>query len=321
LLYGLNLFVDLQLRRVDYEFLGIDKNLENVQQSDQLNFFNPKAGLFYDLNSNTAFYTSFGIASREPNRNDYTENPNYAWPKPERLYNTEAGFRKKWKKAALDVNLYHMQYKDQLVLNGQINDVGEYMRINVDKSYRLGLELSGGLELAPGLHFNANTTVSQNKVKSFTEYVDVYDANFDWIEQQAIKHTDTDLAFSPSLITAGELSYQLLGRPSQKEGHKLVLSLLAKHISKQYIDNTSDEANVIDPYTFSDFRINYSWNPKWMGEIGLNFMVNNIFDSQFESNAWSYRYVYDGTTEIQQGFYPQAGINFLAGLQLKFFKE
>ena len=309
ILYGLHAYLDLQYRRVDYDFFGFNDDLQQVQQEDQLNFFNPKVGVLFKANEKIDVYASFGIANREPNRNDYTENPTGIRPKPERLYNVELGYRQQWKKARVGANLYYMSYKDQLALNGQINDVGESTRINIDNSYRLGLELEGGAEITKGLHLTANATLSRNKVDRFVEFVDVFDANFNWLRQDQIVREDTDLSFSPSLIVGGAISYEWSG---------LELALLNKYVSKQYIDNTSDENNTIDPYFFSDFRLKYQFQTSFIKDIGLTFLARNIFNAKFETNAWSYRYVLDGGILVDQGFYPQAGTNFLVGISLGF---
>lgn len=305
-----NAYLDLQYRQVHYTFLGFNNNLDNVAQSADLHFFNPKAGVFYKPIDNIDFYASFAVANREPNRNDYTESTPDSRPKPERLYNTEIGYRQTWNKAALGVNFYHMYYRDQLALNGQINDVGAFTRINIDKSYRLGVELTGGLQILPQIRLDGNATFSRNKVKAFTEFVDVYDVNFNWLEQQAIERKNTDLSFSPAVITGAEITWN----PLQDLG----LTLSNKYISKQYIDNTSDESNVIDAYTFTNARLRYAWKPAFAKEVALTLLIQNIFNAQYETNAWSYRYIYDEATAIDQGFYPQAGANFLLGLNVGF---
>lgn len=315
LLPDLNAYVDLQMRRVSYDFLGVNNQGVPVPAGDELNFFNPKAGIFYQFSPRTEAYASFAVANREPNRNDYTENPVGRWPKPERLYNTEIGWRYRWDQAAVGVNVYHMDYRDQLVLNGQINDVGEYMRINVPKSYRSGLEVVGGLAFSPRLNVNANLTLSRNKVESYTEYIDAYDADFNWLEQQTIEREDTDLAFSPSIITGGDINFKVL---PEDGNHQLDLSLLGKYVGKQYIDNASDEDNTLDAYWFSDFRLQYGWKAGFFKEIGITFLVQNIFNQLYETNAWSYRYNYDGTNVVDQGLYPQAGRNFLLGVRIGF---
>jgi len=314
LLPRLNAYVDLQYRRVGYEFLGFNRDGANVEQSVQLDFFNPKAGLYYTISERSELYGSFAVANREPNRNDYVESTPDSRPQPERLYNTELGYRYRWNKAAISANLYHMAYRDQLALNGEINDVGAYTRINIDRSYRLGLELVGGAELTPGLRLNGNATFSRNKVQSFTEFVDTYNTDFEWTGQKTIEHEDTDLSFSPSIIAGGELSYEML---RDNPTHDFDLALLSKYVSKQYIDNTSDEDNTIDPYSFTDLRLRYRLRAGFADEIEVTLLVNNLFDNLYETNAWSYRYLYAGETVIDQGFFPQAGRNFLLGMRLR----
>jgi len=314
LLPRLNAYVDLQYRRVGYEFLGFNRDGANVEQSVQLDFFNPKAGLYYTISERSELYGSFAVANREPNRNDYVESTPDSRPQPERLYNTELGYRYRWNKVAISANLYHMAYRDQLALNGEINDVGAYTRINIDRSYRLGLELVGGAELTPGLRLNGNATFSRNKVQSFTEFVDTYNTDFEWTGQKTIEHEDTDLSFSPSIIAGGELSYEML---RDNPTHDFDLALLSKYVSKQYIDNTSDEDNTIDPYSFTDLRLRYRLRAGFADEIEVTLLVNNLFDNLYETNAWSYRYLYAGETVIDQGFFPQAGRNFLLGMRLR----
>lgn len=189
------------------------------------------------------------------------------------------------------------------------------MRINVPKSYRMGVEFVGGLAITPRLDLNGNFTLSRNKVESFTEYVDAYDAEFNWLEQQTIDREDTYLAFSPNVIAGGDLSFKVLPAGGK---HHLNLSLMGKYVGQQYIDNSSDENNVLDAYWFSDFRLQYRWETGFFKEIGLTFLVQNVFDQLYETNAWSYRYNYDGTNLVDQGLYPQAGRNYLLGLSVGF---
>jgi iron complex outermembrane receptor protein len=315
LLPDLNAYVDLQVRTVDYEFEGINNQGANVPAGDKLSFFNPKAGIFYQLSARSEAYASFAVANREPNRNDYTENPVGRWPKAERLYNTEVGWRYRWDKAAFGANFYRMDYKDQLVLNGQINDVGEYMRINVPDSYRMGVEFIGGIQLSPRLDVNANLTLSRNKVSQYTEYIDTYDADFNWLEQQTINRTDADLAFSPNVIAGGDIGFKLLPEGGT---HHLDLNLMGKYVGRQFIDNTSDEDNQLDAYWFSDLRLQYRWKTGFFKSVGLTFLVQNLFDQLYETNGWSYRYKFDGDTYVDQGLYPQAGRNFLLGVTIDF---
>ncbi|MCH2081747.1 MAG: TonB-dependent receptor [Saprospiraceae bacterium] len=312
--YGWNAYLDLQYRSIGYDFLGFNEQLQNVEQSVALNFFNPKAGVFFELNDNTQLYASFGVAHREPNRTDFTESTPNSRPVAEQLLNTELGYRQSWNKGALGVNVYHMFYNDQLALTGQVNDVGEYGRVNIDKSYRLGLELVGGVEIFKNFNINANATFSQNKVEEFVEFVDSFDESFNYLGQERVVHTDTDLPFSPDISGMLELEYQLLHSDKQRLG----LSLSTKYVGQQFIDLTSDEDNALDPYTFTDLRVNYSIQTGFLGEVSLTFLARNIFDSLYETNAWSYRYLFDGNPTVLQGFFPQAGRNFLFGVNVAF---
>jgi iron complex outermembrane recepter protein len=311
---GLSAYLDLQYRRVGYNFIGFNRQGENVEDVATFNFFNPKAGLFYQINPQSHAYASVAVANREPNRDDFVDSTSDSRPDPETLYNAEAGYQRNWKRAAFQANVYYMYYRDQLALNGEINDVGAYTRVNVPESYRLGLELAGALELLPGLRFDGNATLSRNKVRAFTEFVDVYDENFDWLGQEAIEHRNTDLSFSPALIAAAGLSYELL---RDNPRHGLSVGLQSKYVSRQFIDNTSDPGNTIRPYSYSDLRIGYDWRPGLVRELGLVLLVQNAFDALYEANAWSYRYRFDGAPALDQGFFPQAGRNFLLGLRVR----
>ncbi len=311
---GLNAYVDLQYRAVDYSFLGFNDQLENVTQQASLNFFNPKAGIWYQLSPQSEMYLSFAVANREPNRNDFTENPISAVPKPERLYNTELGYKWQHEKVAFGANFYYMSYQDQLVLNGQINDVGEYVRVNVDNSYRAGLELVAGVALGKQLNLDVNATFSDNKVKSFTEFIDQYDENFNWLGQQAVERKNTALAFSPAVISAANLTWNAVEEARQQ----LSFNLTGKYVGKQYIDNSGDTSNALDPYFFSDIGVKYSVQTKDLKDISIRLLVRNITDNLYETNAWSYRYQFGNDTLVDQGFYPQAGINYLLGLSVSF---
>lgn len=311
----LNAYIDLQYRRVGYDFLGIDRSLNPVRDEVQLNFFNPKAGLFYEINARSNAYASFAVAQREPNRNDYVESTADSRPKPEQLYNTEIGYRVSGGKAALEANVYYMYYRDQLVLNGEVNDVGAYTRVNVDESYRLGLELAGGVQVLPSIRLDGNLTLSRNRVGDFTEFLDAYDAGFGWLGQVPVEHEGTDLSFSPAVIAGGGWTWDVLPNTQQ---HGLTLSWLTKYVSQQYIDNTSDGNNVIDAYTFTDLRLRYELSVRPFQQVALTFLVQNAFDALYETNAWSYRYQLEGATVVDQGFFPQAGRNFLVGLTVGF---
>ncbi len=312
----LNAYADLQVRNVAYDF----ENVEERDLSDKLTFFNPKVGFFYNLNKRVNLYTSFGVANREPNRSDYTESTPESRPTAETLYNTELGARMSWEKATFGANLYHMLYKDQLVLTGELNDVGANVRINVPDSYRVGLELEGMWNFYQGLSLFGNATFSQNKIKSLVEFVDAYVENevedAEWIGQVQVLHSgDTDLAFSPNVIGAVGLNWEAL---SAVKGQSLEFNLQGKYVGEQFIDNSSDDNNKLDAYFYSDFRLTYKWEPRFAEEVGLSLLVNNITNTLYSSNAWSYKYEFDGAITYDQGYYPQATTNFLLGLTVKF---
>ena len=322
----LNGFLDLQYRRVDYEFEGFDNDGSSITQSADFNFFNPKFGLSFIPTASTNIYAYFGVANKEPNRSDFTDTTPNSRPSHETLYDTEIGIKKNWRKGALEANFYYMSYENQLVLTGRLNDVGENTRINVPDSYRLGIELVGGFQVSDHFDINASVTLSDNKISSFTEFID----NWDLGTQEQIVHEDTDLAFSPNTIINTDIRYEFL---PTAVNNKFNISLLSKYVGKQFIDNTSNQNTSLESYFFSDLRLGYSFKTTFIKEVELTFLLRNLFDNQFSTNAWTYRYIsegYDGrgddpTTRLEQGatynltgFYPQADRNFLLGLRLNF---
>jgi iron complex outermembrane recepter protein len=308
-------YLDLQVRTIGYDFLGVNNDGNLLNQTANLSFFNPKAGVQYRSANGTRAYASFAVAQREPNRNDYVGSTPANRPRPEQLYNLETGWERQWKRATVQANVYYMYYRDQLVLNGQINDVGELLRTNVDQSYRLGLELVAGGELAPGLSLQGNATVSRNRVVAYTEFVDDYDADFNWLGQQGIQRAETDLAFSPNFLAAAELRYDLLRQTTR---HDLSVALRGKYVGRRFLDNSSDEQNSLDAYFFSDWQLQYTLHPGWAKAVRLNFQVINWLDNLYESNGWSYRYFVDGSPELLRGLYPQAGRQLLLGVGIDF---
>jgi iron complex outermembrane receptor protein len=312
---ALNGYVDLQVRRVGYEFLGIDENLAELQQREELTFFNPKAGLFFTPAPGWEAYASVGVAQREPNRNDYVDNPAGQRPRPEKLYNAELGVGQTAARFRWQANGYYMYYQDQLVLSGRLNDVGAYIRENVDESFRLGLELQAGVQLTDGLSLGFGGTLSRNRVLDYTEFIDRYDPDFNYLGQERIERPAADLAFSPNAQANFEIRYALLRKQAQQD---LDITLRTKYVGERHLDNSGDPGNVLDPYAFSDLRLNYTWRPAFVRAIRFTASLRNIFDTLYENNGWSYRYEYDGTTVVDQGFYPQAGRNVLLGLGVDF---
>ncbi|QBA65136.1 TonB-dependent receptor [Muriicola soli] len=294
-----SLYGDLQLRSVRYEANGNETGLVD----DTFNFFNPKAGIVYDLDVNNNFYFSWAVANREPNRNDY-ENGN---PRPERLNDLELGWRLITPDVQINTNLFYMRYKDQLVLTGELNDVGAPLRANVGDSYRLGLEIDAALKLGKRFKWQPNLAVSTNK-------------NIDFVFQRdgiLEELGNTNIAYSPGLIIGNRIAYE----PSPE----FTLALLTKYVGKQYMGNIDAEVSVLDAYSQTDFNISYEIQPRHLVKrIVLSALVNNIFDAKYVSNGYFFTFDDDfsnpGTTTTIEGagFYPQAGINALLGVQLQF---
>lgn len=285
----LNAFVDLQYRNVSYETAGTDDDLVPYKFTDNLNFFNPKAGLSYSLTSSDLFYASYAVANREPNRTDYVDGE--VKPKPEQLQNLEAGWRRSTADYSLEANYYLMNYTDQLVLTGKLDGVGNPIRANVGKSFRTGIELSGMIRLSDKVNWNANVTYSANKNKDYV------------LDPENGKQKNTDIILSPRVIAGSQLFWNAL--PGFQIG------LLSKYVGQQYLDNTQTQSLTLDAYFVNDLRLSYSFKPKGIKSIDVSVLVNNIFDEEYESNGATYG---DGVAY----YFPQAGINFLAMMTLKF---
>ena len=311
----LNGYVDLQYRRIAYTFIGLDNDGTNLEQTANLAFFNPKVGLTYTFASNASAYVFAGVGNKEPNRNDYTENRLDEQPEHETLYNGEAGYRKRFKNGGLEANLYLMYYENQLALTGELNIDGANIRANIDQSYRAGIELSGYAKIANWLTWSGNATFSQNKVVEFVEYLDDWDNG----GQATIIHKETDLAFSPNVIVGSEFTFDLLTNEADlNKNNRFNVSLLSKYVGAQYIDNTSTER--LDGYFNNDVRLRYGFKlgGRFIKEIDINVMVRNVTNNLYVANAWSYRFNSEGQSNTLVGYYPQAGRNFLVGLNLKF---
>lgn len=302
----LNAFGDLQYRRVSHKIDGMDNDLVSFDFDQSYSFVNPKAGITYQLAPQSSVYASYSVGNKEPNRDDFTASTTRLFPKSERLNNVEAGFRMQKGIWGISANYYLMHYKNQLVLTGQINDVGNAIRVNVPKSYRTGIELEGAVVFNSHLKWNANATFSQNKIANFTEYV----VNYDTGDYDLVNHGKSDISFSPNVIAGSQFTYS-----PQKN---LEFALLTKYVGKQYLDNTSNESRRLDAYLTNDIRLTWTIKPSWAKEITLNFLLNNVLNERYESNGYTYGYISEKTL-IQENFYfPQAGRNFLVGLNFHF---
>ena len=303
---NLNLFADFQYRKIDYSITGLDDDLRDLKQGHNFEFFNPKVGLYYQLSEKQNLYINFARANREPNRDNYVDaDPKGKQPTFETLNDFELGYKYSTSHLALGVNAYLMSYQNQLILTGEINDVGAPIMTNVDNSYRTGLELMAGLKLTEKLKWGVNLTLSKNKIKDFTDYVDDWDNG----GQIATKLGTTDLAFSPEMIANSQLSWIA--------AKGLNISLQSYSVSKQYIDNTSSNDRKLNGYFLNNLKFTYNVPQKFAKEFNLHLMISNLFDTKYENNAWVYSYVLGGERFSMDGYFPQAGINFMAGLDIK----
>lgn len=294
-----NLFGDLQYRNVSYKANGNDTGLVD----DNFNFFNPKAGITFTVNDKNNFYFSYARANREPNRTDYEDGS----PKPEKMNDFELGWRYNSEKAKVNINAYWMKYQDQLVLTGGLNDVGSPIRANSGKSYRLGIEMEAIIVLSEKFLLRPNVTISSNKNQDFV------------FERDGVLQNlgDTDIAFSPNMIAANALTFLPI--------KNMQISLLSKFVGEQYMGNIDSKGSKLESYAVNDLSVSYEFKPKSVFKsILITGLLNNIFDYKYESNGYFYTYddedatSGDITTYEGAGYYPQAGINFLAGLTLLF---
>ncbi|MFC0772755.1 TonB-dependent receptor [Terrimonas alba] len=301
-----NLFADLQYRHVQHKMNGFANN-PGLFINRQFDFINPKAGIQYSKNGWQS-YLSYAVANKEPNRDDF-EAGTTNQPKKETLHDFEAGIEKRSTKAYAGATLYYMLYKDQLVLTGMINDVGAYTRINVPNSYRTGIELQGGYTFAKWLNAAANLSLSQNKIKAFTEYLDEYDVDWNPIGQKPIAHKKTDIAFSPAIIAGGTINILPV--------KNFEISLLNKYVGKQYLDNTENEARKLNGFYTMDARAILTLKNKIFSEWNIIGQVSNVFDKKYEPNGYTYSYVLDGAITADNYYFPMAGTNFMIGLNIK----
>ena len=321
----LSAYVDLQQRFVSYDFTGLDQDGSELDQTSEMSFFNPKVGFNYLINNKTSLYAFAGVGNKEPNRDDFTESTPNSRLSHESLLDIELGYRYSSEKVSFAANIYNMQYNNQLILTGELNDVGSAVRVNIPDSYRRGLELTGAFQLMDNLLLKLNATFSENKIAEFNEFVD----NWDTGVKDSVNHKNTDIAFSPSIIAGSQLIFTPF---KSLENGKLDLTLVTKYVGDQFIDNTSSEYAKLESYLVNDFTLSYTVKTKLFKEIVISSWVRNLFNQNYISNAWVYRFntagdptTYDpyanseGSNSYNQiGAFNQAGINFFVGLKLKF---
>lgn len=310
----LHLFGDLQYKYVRYQMSGFRRN-PHLAPDEKYNFINPKAGLSYNFShknqSRSKLFASFATAQKEPNRDDF-EASKHELPKHENLYDLELGYEYKSHVWNLSLNAYYMHYKNQLVLTGKINDVGESTRENVDKSFRTGIEWAASYQAHKKLNLQAHATFSKNIIKDFYEYIDDYDLG----TQHVNHYKTTPIAFSPDWIASASALYEPF--KGNWDGHNLSLAWTSKFLSRQYLDNTGQKSRSISPYSFTNLNLRYNIQTKVIKDIGLHVSLNNIFNKKYESSGYTFSYYWDQQLTTENYYFPQAGFNFLVGLQLKF---
>lgn len=296
----LQAFLDIQGRFVNYTTTGLTSDRAPIDIDERFDFFNPKLGFTYTLNPGNSLYVSYARANKEPNRNDFESNA--VDVQHEELNDFELGWRHESDRLRLNANVYYMQYNNQLVLSGALDNVGEYLRENVDKSYRLGLELDASIVLTEQLSLVSNFALSKNKIQDLT-------INRDGAVQNL---NDTNIAFSPDLITTHALEYA--------PNTKFRAALIGKYVGEQYLSNTDTEASKLDSYFVTDFNFTYTLPVNNVFDsIVFTGMVNNLFDLEYVDRGFTYLDTWSGPTAIEiQGYYPQATRNFLLGMTLMF---
>jgi len=308
-----NVYLDLQYRYIDYEIAGTHDDLRDLTQTHQYNFFNPKIGLNYVFSPAHSLYAYVGIANREPNRSVFRDAEPGQVVKPEMLTDYELGYKYGSSFLSLEANLFYMDYKDQLVMTGKINNVGAAIMTNVDDSYRTGIEFMGGVKFLKIVNWYLNATYSLNRINNFTEYIDNWNY-WDDPESQPYQYENelgtTNISFSPEFTMSSRLSAEPV--------NNFTVTFISNYVSRQFIDNTSNIERSIDPYLVNNLRFIYSIETSFIKQIDFLLTLNNIFNAEYETNAWVYRYVYDGEEGNLNGYFPQAGFNFMAGVNLKF---
>jgi iron complex outermembrane recepter protein len=296
-------FADVQGRSVNYNIYGFRNNPSLIVKNDWF-FVNPKLGVSYTKN-NWHAYISYAIANKEPNRDDFEAGADHQ-PVYEQLNDLEIAVEKRSAQLSWGATLFYMRYKNQLVLTGEINDVGAYTRTNIPESYRAGLELTASWKPANWIDLSANIAASENKVQDFTAFYDDYDNG----GQKTEIHSESDLAFSPRWVGGASLNMRPLPRTE--------LSFISKYVSRQYLDNTSRDSRSLDPFFVQDMRISYRIIPRFMKEILLMGQINNVFNTLYEPNGYTFSYYYGGSLQTENYYYPMAGTNFMVALNLKF---
>lgn len=315
---GLSAYADLQYRHITYKMSGNNDKwndkadaLQRLDFNEKFDFFNPKAGLSWQINANHRLYGSFSVAHKEPTRNNYTDGKLTEYPKAERLFDYELGytFANHW--LTLGANLYYMDYKDQLVLTGELNEIGEPVAANVPDSYRTGIELMAGMKLNCGFRWDINATLSRNRIKNFVETINGSTEDWEPLPSITINHGTTHIAFSPDFILNNRFAYTYKG---------LETALQTQYVGRQYMSNMDIEAHRLDAYFVSNLTLAYTFKLPKMKSVTVGCTVYNLFNEEYENNGWASS-DYTDTPDRRNnytGYAAQAGTNVLGHISLSF---
>lgn len=315
---GVNAYMDLQYRHICYKIDGTNdkynwlaSEMQRLDIHEDFGFFNPKAGLSWQINPHHRLFVSFSEAQKEPTRNNYTDGRFDEHPKPERLLDYELGYTFAGKTFQAGANLYYMDYKDQLVLTGELNEIGEAMASNVPDSYRMGVELMANLRLPCGFTWNINATLSKNRVKNFTETL--FENEEAGTEAWVINHGNTPLSFSPDFILNNRFGYTYKGFEA---------SLQSQYVSKQYMSNAKQEECTLDAYFVSNLALAYTFKLPKVKSMTVGCTLYNLFNEKYENNGYAGSgYYYDGDRKVRYnyaGYAAQAGTHLLAHVSINF---
>lgn len=297
---------ELQNRMIHYESKGNDNDRTLIDFNVDYSFFNPKFGLMYQVGTKSNVYANVSVGNREPVRTDFIDNPDSKVPKPENLTDYEWGYTYRNRRNFYQVNFYNMVYKDQLVVTGELNDVGNSLRRNVKNSYRRGIELMLEHEVISKTSLNFNLNLSRNRIKNFE---DVY-FNYDSYSYNRDIYNNAPIAFSPEMV--GFLGV------SDRHLRNLELGLNVKMVGKQYLDNTGNSSRQLDPYQVLNFNFLKQFNFKNGSQLVFKGMVNNLLGIFYSNNGYTYKYVAGGSLTQENFYYPQSGRNLMLGLDFKF---
>lgn len=315
---NLTISADLQYRYIQYVMTGendkFDWNAMAMRVLDidkTFNFFNPKIGSTYSLSKNQDIYASFAIANREPNRNGYTESGVNDQPVSERLYDTEIGYKLQASKFSVGLNAYYMVYDNQLVLTGKTSEIGELLTSNVKDSYRAGLELTAGSQLLKNLKWDGNLALSRNIIRNYEDVSYIWDADYNPVGEVKTFYEETKIAYSPEIVANSIFTFNI---------KRFEMALNSVYVGTQFLDNTANVEKSMDAYFVNNLILKYNVKCKRIKEIEFQLLVNNLLNAAYESNgyAWSEFYSGDDTRYNYTYLFPQAPLNYLASVTMKF---